>query len=110
MATLTTLVSFDSTNGDDPRAGLIEDGAGDLFGTTYLGGPNGAGEAFEIAKNPSGYATTPTILGGFGGETGGLEPLGGLVADAAGDLFGTTSGGGPNADGTVFEIAKTASG
>ena len=38
MPTLTTLVSFNGTNGSEPSSGLIADAAGDLFGTTYVGG------------------------------------------------------------------------
>ncbi len=50
-----------------------------------------------------------TTLVSFNGANG-AEPLGSLVADAKGDLFGTTAQGGANDDGTVFEIAKTAHG
>ena len=64
---------------------------------------------FEIAKTASGYASTPTTLVSFNG-TNGADPVGGLIADANGDLFGTTDSGGANGDGTVFEIAKTAGG
>ena len=45
----------------------------------------------------------------FNGANG-TQPIGGLVADAAGNLFGTTYGGGAYGVGTVFEITKTASG
>ncbi len=64
---------------------------------------------FEIAKTATGYASTPTTLVSFNG-TDGAAPLAGLTADAKGDLFGSTSQGGTNGDGTVFEIAKTAAG
>ena len=43
-------------------------------------------------------------------DANGATPVAGLIADAAGDLFGTTAAGGANNDGTVFEIVKTASG
>jgi hypothetical protein len=71
-----------------------------------------SGTVFEIAKTPGGYADTPTILVSFNG-TNGEYPSGDLIADANGNLFGTTSGGGgsgicPNGEplgcGTVFEI------
>ncbi len=45
-----------------------------------------------------------------GGTTDGDTPLAGLIADAKGDLFGTTLYGGANGDGTVFELVKTGSG
>src|SRR5262249_8651379 len=61
-------------------------------------------------KTATGYASTPTILVSFNG-TDGAFPTAGLIADAHGDLFGTTNGrGADNINGTVFEIAKTAAG
>jgi uncharacterized repeat protein (TIGR03803 family) len=109
-STPTTLVSFSFT-GDDgagPNGSLIAGANGDLFGTTSGGGANGFGTVFEIAKTPTGYASTPTTLVSFD-LPGSGEPLAGLIADANGDLFGTTLQGGLN-DGTVFEIAKTPTG
>jgi hypothetical protein len=119
---LTTLVSFNGTNGANPFFGsLIADAQGDLFGTTFLGGTNGQpgangfGTVFEIAKTAHGQASTPTTLVNFNG-TDGRAPIGGLIADAHGDLFGTTQNGGAvptneaRGAGTVFEIAKTAHG
>ena len=108
-STPTTLVNFNYANGGTPAAGLIADAHGDLFGTTYEGGAYGDGTVFEIAKTATGYASTPTTLISFNG-TNGRWPDGGLVADAHGDLFGTTTYGGAYGDGTVFEIAKTATG
>ena len=108
-STPTTLVSFNGANGSEPFADLIADSAGDLFGTTYVGGASGLGTVFEIAKTASGYASTPTTLVSFNG-TDGAGPVNGLIIDSAGDLFGTTYSGGASGDGTVFEIAKTASG
>ena len=106
----TTLVSFnDGDDGGEPVAGLIADANGDLFGTTESGGANRAGTVFEIAKTPTGYASTPTTLVSFD-DTDGSLPQGSLIADANGDLFGTTATGGASNDGTVFEIAKTAAG
>jgi uncharacterized repeat protein (TIGR03803 family) len=105
-STPTVLVSFNGTNGNEPQGSLITDAAGDLFGTTELGGANSDGIVFEIAKTGSSYSSTPTVLASFNG-TNGNEPQGSLITDAAGDLFGTTELGGANSDGTVFEIAKT---
>ncbi len=108
-ATLTTLVNFNGTDGANSQGGLMVDAEGDLFGATYQGGAYRGGDVFEIAKTSAGYATTPTVLASFGSY-----PIGGLIADAAGDLFGTTQYGGaygsPYGDGTVFEIAKTSDG
>jgi uncharacterized repeat protein (TIGR03803 family) len=113
-STPTILYSFcgapDCSDGAEPFAGLIADASGNLFGTTAAGGV-GWGTVFEIAKTASGYASTPTILYSFSGEfaVGGSVPSG-LIADASGNLFGTTTEGGANEEGAVFEIAKTASG
>jgi uncharacterized repeat protein (TIGR03803 family) len=100
-----TLVSFDGADGDELPAGLIIDADGDLFGTTRAGGADGVGTVFEIAKTPSGYASMPTTVLSFNEADGGI-PLASLVADASGDLFGTTYAGGSAEDavGTVFEI------
>jgi uncharacterized repeat protein (TIGR03803 family) len=108
--TPTTLASFDYADGNHPLGDLIADANGDLFGTTVGGGPDGSlGTVYEIAKTPSGYASTPTTLVSFTGPDG-LTPYAGLIADAAGDLFGTTDNGGADRYGTVFEIVKTADG
>ena len=55
-----------------------------------VGGANGDGTVFEIAKTAHGYASTPTTLVSFNG-TNGAYPYGSLIADANGDLFGTTA-------------------
>jgi uncharacterized repeat protein (TIGR03803 family) len=108
----TTLAYFDGTDGSDlggPSGGgnLIMDANGDLFGTASSGGTFGDGTVFEVQKTLAGYSNTPITLFNFDGIDGSV-PLDGLVADADGDLLGTTSSGGLNGDGTVFEI--TASG
>jgi len=111
--TINTLASFDGSNGANPYAGLIMDNNGDLFGTTYHGGPNGSdsGTVFEL---PSG-STTISMLAAFDG-TDGANPAGALVEDSNGDFFGTTVYGGPaytgsgTGDGTVFEVPSSGSG
>ena len=107
--TPTILVSFNGIDGEGPMAGLITDAAGDLFGTTLGGGSGGFGTVFEIAKTAAGYAATPTTLASFGG-TAGINPSGELIADSAGNLYGTTQSGLAGSFGTVFELALTASG
>ncbi len=102
--TATTIYSFTGTGGDgaSPYGGLTLDSAGDLFGTTYLGGSNGNGTVFEIKAG----STTATTLYSFNGtSTTGMNPEGGVTVDAAGDIFGTTVYSGPTGDGAVFEIA-----
>ena len=62
MATVTTLESFDGTNGDFPAGSLILDAAGDLFGTTQLGGSSNDGTVFELTPNGNGGYTTGTLV------------------------------------------------
>jgi uncharacterized repeat protein (TIGR03803 family) len=106
----TILHFFSAKHGDggNPVAGLIADGAGNLYGTTESGGGNctldqayGCGTVFELA--PGG---AETILYSFSKKNGanGAFPLAGLVADSSGNLYGTASGGGTYGYGTVFEI------
>ena len=104
-----TLVSFNGTDGAHPQGGLIADSDGNLFGTTWEGGSGSWGTVYEIAKTSSGYASTPTTLVSFN-EDDGAFPQNGLIADANGNLLGTTQYGGPYNAGTVFEIAKTSNG
>jgi hypothetical protein len=103
--TLITLISFDEINGLYPAASLIADANGNLFGTTTGGGASAHayGTVFEVAKTSSGYASTPITLVSFDG-TNGAGPQSGLIADANGNLFGTTFEGGAIGDGTVFEL------
>jgi uncharacterized repeat protein (TIGR03803 family) len=108
----TVLVSFcpqpNCTDGAEPEAGLLADAAGNLFGTTFFGGATGGlGSVFEIAKTATGYASAPTLLASFCARPNcadGRFPAASLIADAAGNLFGTTGEGGAKNDGTVFEV------
>jgi uncharacterized repeat protein (TIGR03803 family) len=100
--TLTTLASSNGTNGADPLADLVRDEQGNLFGTTVGGGATKQGTVFELAT----VSGTLTTLATFNGANG-TFPTPGLVRDAQGNLFGTTSDtpGGPNDFGTVFELS-----
>ena len=69
-ATLTTLISFNGTDGAHHAGGVIADAAGDLFGITYVGGAYGYGEVFEIVKTSDGYASEPTVLASFNDADG----------------------------------------
>ncbi len=82
---------------------MIADANDNLFGTTQTGGGYAYGTVFEIAKTASGYASTPTVLVSFNSSDG-TTPEAGLIADGNGNLFGTTTFGGANDSGTVFEI------
>ena len=88
----------------NPRAGLIFDASGNLYGTTsYGGGCNGEeGSVFKLAPNPDGTWTESVLQCFTGGPEGG-EPVGGVIFDAAGNLYGTTPyGGGSTRCGTYY--------
>jgi uncharacterized repeat protein (TIGR03803 family) len=98
--TETVLYSF--TGGADgafPISALVRDSAGNLYGTTTQGGSVGAGVVFKVA--PSG---TETVLHNFTGGRDGVDPVGGLLRDKKGNLYGTTLQGGSSNDGIVFKI------
>lgn len=97
---LTTLVSFDGSNGQGPYASVIADSSGNLYGTTAWGGANNDGTVFELSAADH----TLSTLASFN-YTDGSNPFCSLLFDNSGDLFGTASGGGANGDGTVFEIS-----
>ena len=89
--------------GAEPEGGLIEDSAGNFYGTTAAGGANGAnngGTAFRLAPNG-----TETVLHSFTGGSDGDDPVAGLIMKG-GHLYGTTSGGGASNYGTIFEVKK----
>jgi len=89
-----------STTGADPYAGLLIDPSGDLYGTAYYGGASGFGTIFELPANTS----TPVLLATFNGTTTGGLSRAKLIMDNSGNLYGTTSYGGANSGGTVFEL------
>ncbi|MBU6296225.1 MAG: PEP-CTERM sorting domain-containing protein [Planctomycetes bacterium] len=97
------------SGGRQPASGLIADAAGSLYGVTFAGGTFNNGTVFKVSDNGAGGYTT-TILHNFNHTNGG-SPLGGLIADAVGNLFGTTYGGGGEfAPGTVFRLSDNGAG
>ena len=77
---------------------------GNLYGTTPYGGISDAGTAFELTPNGSG-GWTQKVLHSFNfNGTDGVEPFGGLIFDAANNLYGTTIGGGIHEGGTIFQL------
>jgi len=101
IATVTTLHSF--TGGDDgatPVAGLIQGSDSNFYGVTTRGGVNDTGTVFQIT--PEGVLTT---LHGFTGGADGGYPLGGVIQGTDGNLYGTTSHGGANNTGTVYQVS-----
>jgi len=105
------LYSFGSQphDGIEPSGALVFDSAGNLYGTTQSGGTGGFGTVFELTPNGNG-SWTESILYSFGSAPDGNGPTGGLIFDAAGNLYGTTQYGGPYAYGTVFELTPNSNG
>src|ERR1700729_4128821 len=105
-ASVTTIASFPTSadGGIDPDGQLFIDSSGDLRGTTVLGGANGIGTTYEIAKIAGGYASTPTFLADIPTGLNKLVNVPNLSADARGDLFGLEITGGANSFGAVVEF------
>ena len=103
----TVLYSFaGGTDGADPQAGLVMDAKGNLYGTTTAGGSAGNGTVFElVAPTTRKGQWTETVLYSFGTGADGAAPIGSVIFDAAGNLYGTTSLGGAYGYGTVFQLA-----
>lgn len=96
------------SDGATPSARLITDTTGALYGTTAAGGTNGYGTVFKIVPSGTGY--TESVLYSFQNGNDGASPFPGLVADAAGALYGMTTVGGMKGFGTVFKLAPSGSG
>jgi len=100
------------TNCEDggwPFAGLIFDQAGNLYGTTHQYGAHGAGVVFELTPNADGSWKEKVLHQFTGGRDGG-NPYAGLIFDQAGNLYGTTGGGGAHGAGVVFKLTPNADG
>ena len=102
----TVLYSFAGTgagDGEYPRATLVMDALGNLFGTTDIGGAFGYGTVFKLDTTGK-----ETVLHSFSGVSGdGAFPFGGVVRDEQGNLYGTTEAGGTSNCGTVFKLDAT---
>lgn len=103
--TQSVLLNFQISNGSFPEGGVITDMSGSLYGTTGQGGQYGYGVAFRLSPPATGQTRwTETVLHNFNVSSSGSEPVGELVGDAAGHLFGVTYLGGAKLGGTAFEI------
>lgn len=103
---MSDLFDFDWSYGVYPLSAVIRDKSGNLYGVTRNGGAygsqcdgaQGCGVVFELSSTG-----TYTVLYSFSGSDG-ATPMGGLIMDAAGNLYGTTQDGGANGYGSVFEV------
>jgi len=99
----TILYSFkgapDGANPSGPYGGVIQDSAGNLYGTTSSGGAASLGMVYKLDAGGQ-----ETVLHSFTGSPDGSAPLAGVILDAAGNLYGTTSAGGMFNYGTVFKL------
>jgi uncharacterized repeat protein (TIGR03803 family) len=106
------LHSFSGTDGAYPYAGLIFDSARNLYATTYGGGAHGYGTVFQLTAGAKGK-WTEKVLHSFDGpnDPGGNSPIGGVIFDGDGNLYGTTQAGACiEGCGTVFQLTPGAGG
>jgi len=97
------LHSFSGSDGSIPKGGLIRDTNGVLYGTTEEGGTSGFGTVFALSST----GALTTLYSFSGGTSDGANPYGGLVRDAAGNLYGTTESGGVFGLGTVWTLSSS---
>ncbi len=102
--TLTTLHSFDDTDGAVPWGRLVQATNGNFYGTTTNGGSGGCGCGTVFKITPSGTLTT---LHSFSNGTDGGYPYAGLFQATNGDFYGTVENGGANGYGTIFKMTPT---
>jgi hypothetical protein len=86
-----------------PAASLAMDATGNLYGTNQFGGAYGWGSVFKMTRSGEGW--TYATLHSFTGGDDGLMPLGNVILDSHGNLYGTAYGGG-SCCGVVFEISQ----
>ena len=99
-AFMTLHVFKGGSDGAYPYAPLVEDSAGNLYGTTAGGGSSNAGTVYKVDSSGS-----ESVLYSFTGKHDGGNPRSGLFLDAAGNLYGITGGGGSSGQGVVFKLA-----
>jgi uncharacterized repeat protein (TIGR03803 family) len=108
---LTVLYSFGqngSTDGSAPNGVVYFNGG--LYGTTSQGGKYAGGTVFSVTPNPDG-GWSETVLHSFReNNIDGNNPMAGVTLDAKGNIYGTTSEGGPSQAGTVFELSQNRNG
>jgi uncharacterized repeat protein (TIGR03803 family) len=85
-----------------PSAGVIQASDGNLYGTTEFGGPNDGGTVFSLT--PSGALTTLYSFCSQAHCADGANPYAGVIQSGDGNLYGTTSYGGADGLGIVFQL------
>jgi uncharacterized repeat protein (TIGR03803 family) len=93
-----------------PVAGLVIDAAGNLYGVASGGGSARRGTVFELKRQANGTWIERVLYNFKDNAADGAAPIGRLILDAAGNLYGTTMGGGFDNAGTVFELKREAGG
>ncbi len=100
----TVLYSFNGKDGANPEGGVVFDGVGNLYGATLGGGANYYGNVFKLTPLSNGKWYEET-LHSFN-VTDGSWPLAGVILDAKGRVYGTTSEGGLHGAGLVFKLTR----
>ncbi|HEV7924524.1 MAG TPA: choice-of-anchor tandem repeat GloVer-containing protein, partial [Verrucomicrobiae bacterium] len=93
--------SSGGVNGASPYCTLAQGTDGNFYGTAKTGGADGYGTVFKLVIGPPAYLTNVVSFTGANGA----NPAAGLVQDANGLFYGTTSSGGAHSDGTVFSYS-----
>jgi uncharacterized repeat protein (TIGR03803 family) len=102
--TESVLHSFIQSDGEFPNAVLLRSKSGTLYSTTWYGGSSGNGTVFSLTPGSSGW--TEHVLYSFAGTTDGSAPAAGVIADRAGNLYGTTYKYDGDNDGVAYELQK----
>jgi uncharacterized repeat protein (TIGR03803 family) len=109
--TLTVLHNFGNTKQNDgiaPQSGLIFDALGNLYGTTYQGGTKASGIVYQLSLAAGKWSEA--VLHNFGATGDGVNPVGGVVFDSTGNLYGTTFSGGAYSKGTAYKLTPSGAG
>lgn len=105
--TVSTVLTFDGSNGAYPEAGLIADTSGNLYGTTSSAGTYNGGTVFELTKSNGGWNAQTLWYFGNTATDDGVGPACDLLMDSTGAMYGTTERGGTYNSGTVFELTQS---
>jgi uncharacterized repeat protein (TIGR03803 family) len=96
------------TDGLGPNGPLVMDASGNLYGTTVAGGSGtcsgGCGAVYELSPQAGGTWSETILYSFLNNGADGIGPTSGLTFDSSGNLYGVTSGGGVNGNGTVYEV------